>query len=382
MLDEPAVAACMMRELRGIYGQAPRGRAGETALDMVSRAGCRPGLRACRACEPVVRRRRSGGSRVWAGLTLWVLWAALSCGCGPAIAPTGPSDSAVPTGQRSQRCQTACAQQGLCFEVAGRCVAQAVADCRAAAECRAQGACSLGNEERCVALNPADCEASTACTDRGACDLDIDMGACVATASSCSKQAACLEKGWCGLQRRPQAGEHHCVAATDDHCRKAAICRAEGLCHVKEGQCVARADADCGKATICKTLGRCVAIWDACQQPCRKQPDCAKRGLCVRDEEGGVCWATAAVHCQQSSDCTERGWCSLDHNRCIVGSNLDCFRARVCRKGGACRHWDGEAPGCYHPKQFKCDCPPKEGDGPAEPCPPGTGWGPMCDPRP
>jgi hypothetical protein len=349
---------------------------------MVSRADVPPVPKGRRALPQVARQRRSGPSKSWAWLALWGAWAASSMACGPPTPAEDPAAAPPPTGQRSQMCQTACSQQGLCFEVAGRCVAQAVADCRAAAECRAKGACSLGNEQRCVALNPADCEASTACTEQGACDLDIDMGACVATVAGCAKQPVCREKGWCGLQRRPEAGAHHCIAKTDDHCRESALCLAEGLCHAKEGKCVARTDADCGKSAICKTLGRCVAIWDACQQPCRQQTDCAKRGLCVRDEEGGVCWATVAAHCQGSSDCAERGWCTLDHNRCIVGSHLDCLRARVCREKGACQHWDGEAPGCYHPNQFKCNCPPKQGDGAAEPCSPGTGWGPMCGSSP
>ncbi len=385
MLYEPAAAPCMMRRFRGIdcgqVDKGPKGRAGGTALVMVSQAHDSHRPRASRAGEQVSR-RRSGRSRSRVGFTLWVAWAALSCACGPAISGTGAADSSAPTGQRTKKCQAACSQQGLCFEVDGRCVAQAVADCRAAADCGVQGACSLGTGGRCVALNPADCQASTACIERGACDLDIDMGACVATAASCAKQAACREKGWCGLRRWRDSGAHPCVAGTDDHCRKAAVCLAEGLCHAKEGKCVARTNADCRKSTFCGTLGRCVAIWDVCQRPCEQQPDCAKRGLCVRNEDGGVCWATAAAHCLRSSDCAERGWCTLEHNRCIVGSDLDCLRSRVCRQKGACRHWDGEAPGCYHPDQFKCSCVPKGTQGTTEPCPPGTGWGPMCGTSP
>jgi len=319
--------------------------------------------------------RRHGPPLGWG----WVAVVAAAVGlgaCGPSL--PDQEDPAAPTGQRSAKCNTPCTEQGQCFELDGRCVAQDVSDCRASAVCKAQGACSLGTEGKCAALSQADCEASTECKERGSCELDVDIGACKASMASCGRHPVCGEKGWCALNRTPEEGGHHCYASEDEDCRKSALCSADGRCHAKDGNCVANKDEDCAKATVCKTLGRCEAIWGACQQPCDKQEDCAKRGLCVRSEEGGVCWATLGRHCLASTDCKERGWCTLEHNRCIVGSHLDCIRSAACRKEKKCRHWDGEVPGCYHPDQFKCNCPPKEAGGSGEPCAPGTGWGPMC----
>jgi len=342
----------------------------------MSRVSDRTGGRASQARAVGAGQPRKA-CRALTGFAWWVVAALATLACGPALSDAD-DPSGIPAGVRSAKCQAACADQGQCFDLEGRCVAQEVADCRVSAVCKARGTCSLGTEGQCAALNQADCEASTECAERGSCELDVDIGVCKASMASCGRHPVCREKGWCALNRGAEEGAHYCYVGSDEDCSKSALCTADGLCHASEGNCVARSDEDCGKATVCKTLGRCQAIWGVCQQPCAKQPDCAKRGLCVRSEEGGVCWATVKVHCLASTDCKERGWCSLDHNRCIVRSHLDCFRATVCRKEGACRHWDGDAPGCYHPNQFKCNCPPKGTEGPAEPCAPGSGWGPMC----
>jgi hypothetical protein len=54
------------------------------------------------------------------------------------------------------------------------------------------------------------------------------------------------------------------VAATDDDCRRAAVCRDDGHCAARDAVCVARTDADCRRSEQCRALGRCRAVEGWC----------------------------------------------------------------------------------------------------------------------
>ena len=60
---------------------------------------------------------------------------------------------------------------------------------------------------------------------------------------------------------------------------------------------------------------------------------------------GGMagCDATDSTpNCPRSWDCQEHGFCTLEHDRCVVGSDEDCRRSNACSVHGKCRARDGK----------------------------------------
>ncbi|MFO0746788.1 MAG: hypothetical protein U1F43_14115 [Myxococcota bacterium] len=211
-------------------------------------------------------------------------------------------------------------------------------------------ACAHGPEARlygrstfafgtCAATDDAACRASAVtCPIWGQCSapaINASAGACPEAEPEHERDhLASLDVG-CG------AG-HTCVASKDADCRRALVCRTQGLCSARNGVCVASSAADCAASDLCADLGWCSLVGSRCTAA--RSADCEKSKGCDHWGECGVAPGGGCTSCERSQDCSVEGRCErvLTSDRCRATRPEHCRAASVCKNGGRCRPAQGE----------------------------------------
>jgi hypothetical protein len=200
--------------------------------------------------------------------------------------------------------------------------------------------------------NTTDCGAYGRCRE--------ENGVCVVTEEGCRASRNCLSRGDC----TPDAESARCIAAHDGDCQQSQTCRVEGRCVAAHQSCLARcpdgtldtecleARTSCQDAPECKDHGACTIQHGRCvvgsDADCRGSRACSDRGQCAYLAPFGMghCHVPSAAACRQATACRDDGRCTLFRDDtgqgvCRVHTPADCRGSRGCRERGACTPIEG-----------------------------------------
>jgi hypothetical protein len=270
-----------------------------------------------------------------------------------------------------------CHSSGQCAAQDGLCTASE-AGCKASAFCESLGMCSLVNGQ-CAVARPEDCYWSSYCgsslgkcrATRGGCTEDDaeacrvrgichgkasekscqeslgckDHGACRLLDEKCKK--SCVEDPDCVLRGQCTEKDGHCVAGSDEDCRKTADCAMYGRCSAVDDFCAARTNEDCEGSYYCRAIATCTAQGGQCarasDEDCKRSRQCASRGQCTLGR--AACTLLSDADCALTTGCAKRGECSLVAGKCVAAKDADCAQSEACKRFGWCVAATGPSPG-------------------------------------